>query len=300
MALSSSADTAPVSPKRLAVAAAEDDAVLSAVAQAYAKHLAVPILCGDERKIKELAEKARIDISPVEIRHCPTAAEAIMTAVALVRENRADILMKGLVQTADLLRAVLNKETGLRGEGVLSHVCILDSPILKRRFLLTDAAMVTYPDLKTKLELIKNAVTVARGLGVQQPKVAALAAVEVVNPDMPSTLDAAALTLMNRRGQIKDCIVDGPLALDLALSEEAARHKGVSSEVAGRADILLMHNIEAGNATLKAFTHGGNCLFGGLVMGARAPVILNSRSDTDASKLFSIECAAAVCRPACQ
>jgi phosphate butyryltransferase len=286
-----------MAPRGMAVAAAEDETVLSAAVMAYSRRLATPILCGSADKIKEIAEAHGIDISPFELISCATPVEAARTAVSLVREQRAGILMKGLVQTADLLRTVLDKENGLRGDGILSHVSVLRSPILNRQFLLTDAGMVTYPDLKTKAELIKNAVRVAAGLGILNPKVAVLAAVEVVNPDMPATLDAAALTAMNRRGQIKDCIVDGPLAMDLALSEEAAHHKNVKSEVAGRADILLMPNIDAANMALKALTVGGNSLFGGLVMGARAPIVLNSRSDTDASKLFSIECAAAVYRP---
>lgn len=284
------------SPRGMAIAAAEDDTVLKAAVKAYHGGLVLPILCGNEKKIKEIADTHQIDISPFEIIHCETSREAVSAAISLIRQNSCRILMKGLVQTAELLRAVLDKENGIRGEGILSHVSILDSPILKRRFLLTDAAMVTYPDLKMKAELIRNAVRAAAGLGIQNPKVAVLAAVEVVNPDMPATLDAAALTAMNRRGQISGCIVDGPLAMDLALSEDAAHHKGVSSEVAGRADILLMHNIDAGNAVLKAFTLGGNCLFGGLVMGARVPIVLNSRSDSDNSKLFSIECADLVSR----
>ncbi len=283
-------------PRGMAIAAAEDETVLNAAVKAFKRGLVIPILCGNEKKIKEIADTFRIDISPFEIVHCETARESVFAAISLIRENRCGILMKGNVQTAELLRPVLDKETGLRGEGFLSHVSILDSPILERRFLLTDAAMVTYPDLKMKVELIKNAVRVAAGLGIQNPKVAVIAAVEVVNPDMQATVDAAALTAMNRRGQILGCIVDGPLAMDLALSEEAARHKNVQSEVAGRADILLMHNIEAANATLKAFTYGGNCLFGGLVMGATVPIVLNSRSDMDDSKLFSIECADAVSR----
>lgn len=283
-------------PRGMAVAAAADETVLSAAVQAYDRGLVIPVLCGNKQKIKEIAETHHIDISPFEIVDCETTRDAILAAISLIRENRCGILMKGLVQTADLLRGVLDKTNGLRGSGFLSHVSILDSPILKRRFLLTDAGMVTYPDLKAKVELIKNAVRVATGLGIQNPKVAVVAAVEVVNPDMPATLDAAALTAMNRRGQITGCIVDGPLAMDLALSEEAARHKNVKSEVAGHADILLMQNIDAANATLKAFTHGGNCVFGGLVMGATAPIVLNSRSDTDTSKLFSISCAEAVSR----
>jgi phosphate butyryltransferase len=279
---------------KMAVAAAEDDSVLSAAVQAYKSSLVLPVLCGNAEKIKAIAGAAALDISPFEIVNCASAPESIAAAVSLVRESSAGVLMKGLVQTADLLRAVLDKENGLRGGGFLSHVSILDSPILKRRFILTDAGMVMYPDLKMKAELIRNAVLAARGLGFQTPRVAVITAVEVVNPEMPATLDAAALTAMNRRGQLTGCIVDGPLALDLALSEESARHKGVVSDVAGRADILLMPNIDAGNATLKAFTNGGNCLFGGLIMGAKAPIVVNSRSDHDSSKLFSIQCAKAV------
>jgi phosphate butyryltransferase len=154
--------------------------------------------------------------------------------------------------------------------------------------------MVMYPDLKAKAELINNAVAVAEGLGIRNPKVAPLAAVEFINPDMPATLDAAILTLMNRRGQIKGCVVDGPLTMDLALSKEAARHKGVVSEVAGCADILLFHNIEAANNSVKTFTYAGNCLFGGVVMGAAAPIVLASRSDSQESKLYSICCAALI------
>jgi phosphate butyryltransferase len=280
--------------RKMAVAAAEDGSVLRAVSAAYQRGLVTPVLCGSEKKIKEIAENMQLDIAAFEIINCETAREAVGAAISLVREDRCGILMKGHVKTADLLRAVLDKEKGLRNGSILSHVSILDSPILKRRFLLTDAAMVTYPDLGRKVELINNAVKAARGLGIQNPKVAVLAAVEVVNPDMPATLDAAALTAMNRRGQLAGCVVDGPLAMDLALSEEAARHKNVASEAAGRADILLVPNIDAGNMALKAFIYGGKCLFGGLVMGARVPVLANSRSDSAESRLFSIECAAAI------
>lgn len=286
----------PVERKRIAVAAAEDDNVLKAVREAYDSGLGVSILCGDPVKIEAVARQFAVDISPFEIVPAASQKEAAQAAVALVREGRADILMKGLLQTADLLRAVLDKESGIRGKGVLSHVGLLQSPFLNRTFFLTDAAMCIAPDLKTKVELVRNAIIVARGLGVDKPKVAPLAAVEVVNPDMPATLDAAALTLMCHRGQIKDCVIDGPLALDLALSEDAARHKGVESAVAGKADILLCHTIETANSTLKGFILGGNCLFGGLVMGATAPIVMTSRSDSDQSKLCSIACAAALNR----
>ena len=282
----------PVERRRIAVAAAEDDNVLKAVVDAYEYGLGTSILCGSPARIEAAARQCGLDISPFEIVPTASQKESAQTAVSLIRQGKADILMKGLLQTADLLRAVLDKENGIRGRGVLSHVGLLQSPILGRTFFLTDPAMCIAPDLKTKVELVRNAVIVARGLGVDVPRVAPLAAVEVVNPDMPATLDAAALTLMYHRGQIMDCIIDGPLALDIALSEDAARRKGVKSEVAGRADILLCHTIETANSTLKGFILGGNCLFGGLVMGATAPIVMTSRYDSDQSKLCSIACAA--------
>ncbi len=284
----------PPLKQRLVVAAAEDDMVLKAVAAAQQRELVDPILCGDPVAIEKLARQWAVDISHMEVVPAASRAEAARTAVSLVRRGHGEILMKGILPTAEFLRAVLDKENGLRGPGILSHVGVLHSPMLDRTLLLTDAAMVPYPDLKTKAELIRNAVHVARGLGIHTPKVAALAAVEVVNPDMQATIDAAALTIMNRRGQIKDCIVDGPLALDLAVSAEAVQHKGIRSEVAGRADIFLFHNIEAANSTLKGFVFGGGCLFGGLLVGARAPVVVASRSDSDHAKLYSIACAAAL------
>lgn len=279
-----------------AVAAAEDDLVLKAVSEAQRRGLITPILCGDKARIQKIADQVSFDLSSVEIIPTASSVEAARKAVELVREGEAQVLMKGLLQTADLLRAVLDKQNGLRATGVISHVSVLHSPILDRRLFLTDAAIVPYPDIKTKLSLIQNAVDVARGMGVSTPKVAVLAAVETVNVDMQATIDAAILTTMNRRGQISGCVVDGPLAMDLALSETAVAHKQVDSQVAGNADILLFHNIDSANSALKTFTHAGNCLFGGVVMGASAPIVLTSRSDSEQSKLFSIACAVASCR----
>lgn len=280
----------------VAVAAAEDDAVLQAVCAAHERGIATPILCGDRAKIEAIAAAEALDISTFEIRAAANPLESARAAVALVRQGHADMLMKGRLQTADLLRAVLDRETGLRGQGILSHVGILVSPVLNRRLLVTDGAMVPYPDLQQKAAILGNAVAAARRLGIERPMVAALAAVEVVNPQMQATVDAALLAAMNRRGQIADCLVDGPLALDLAISPEAARHKGIDSEVAGQADILLFPAIEAANSTVKAFTIGGGCLFGGVIVGAAAPIVLTSRSDSGQSKLYSIACAAAISR----
>jgi len=282
------------STKTVAVAAAEDEYVLETVCRAYERGIAVPVLYGRRSEIERLSERSGLDLSRFELIDTEDEKKAALEAVSAVRRGEADILMKGMLQTADLLRAVLDKEKGLRTGRVLSHVGILHSPVLNRVLLVTDAAIIPYPDLSVKVQMIHNAVAAAQGLGISCPRVAPLAAVEVVNPEMPATIDAALLTVMNRRGQITGCIVDGPLAMDLAISPEAAEHKKVRSEVAGKADILLFHNIEAANSTLKTFTIAGNCLFGGVVMGASAPVVLTSRSDSAQSKLYSIACAAMI------
>ncbi len=275
----------------MAVACAEDSTTLKCVYKAQKQGLSNAILCGNKQSIADIAKKESIDISGFEIVHCEDEIASARTAVSLVRKRNADMLMKGMLQTADLLRCVLDKENGLRKQAVLSHVSILKSPILERTILLTDAAMVTYPDLNTKVSLIQNAVEAANGLDIATPKVAVLAAVEVVNPNMQATLDAAALTVMNMRNQIKNCIVDGPLAMDLALSKTACKKKSLNSRIAGDADILLLHNIEAANSVLKTFVHAGECAFGGVVMGATAPIVLVSRSDDEENKLYSIACA---------
>lgn len=280
-------------PKRIAVAAAEDSHVLEAVAEAAREGIARPVLCGDPEKIVKIAGECRIDLSPFEIIEAENSGKAASAAISLVREGRADILMKGLLQTADLMRAVLDKETGLRGTGILSHVGMIRPQGIGRVLYLTDGALIPYPDLDMKAQMIGNAVSVARSMGVKTPRVAALAAVETVNPKMQATVDAALLTAMNRRGQIRDCIVDGPLAMDLTISREAAKVKGVASEVAGNADILLFHNIEAANSVVKVFTAAMGCAMAGLVVGARAPIVVTSRSDSVKSKLLSI--AAAIC-----
>lgn len=282
----------PKSAATLAVAAADDDYALRAVCQAHDRGIATPILCGDGAAIQKAADEAGLDISGFEIAEGESGAA--QTAVSLVRAGHADALMKGRIQTADLLRAVLDKENGLRGEGLLSHVAVVYSAFLDRTLLLTDAAIVPYPSLEQKVRLIENAVAAARGIGIAEPRVAVLAAVEVVNPKMPATVEAAELTRMNRNGQIRGCIVDGPLAMDLAISREAARHKGVDSPVAGKADILLFHNIEAANSVLKTFTNASQGVFGGVVMGAAAPIVLTSRSDSEQNKLYSIACAAKI------
>ena len=274
--------------KKVAVAVAQDEPVLEAIRDAQKNKIAEAILVGDKKKIEESAKSVGLDINNFEIIDEPDNSKAALKAVELVSTGHADMVMKGLVDTATFLRAVLDKEKGLRTGKVLSHVAVFDIPALERIILVTDAAMNIAPDLMTKKQIIENAVGIAKAIGIETPKVAPVCAVEVVNPDMQPTLDAAALSKMCDRGQIKGCIVDGPLAIDNAISEEAAKHKGIDSPVAGRADIILVPNIETGNVMYKTLTYTANAKNGGILAGAAAPVILTSRADSHESKLYSI------------
>lgn len=273
---------------KLSVAAAQDEEVLIAVDSARKLGIIDAVLVGDREKIEAIAKTISIDITKYEIVDEKNLKEAARRAVSLVSEGKADYLMKGLIGTADLLRAVLDKEIGLRTKSLLSHVMVYSVPAYHKLLFLTDGGMVTYPDLAQKIQLVNNAVKVAAALGVDPIHVAPLCAVEVINPDMQATLDAAALSKMNQRGQIKGCIIDGPLALDNAISKEAAMHKGIKSPVAGEADILLVPNIEAGNLMGKSMTYFGNAKSAGVIMGAKCPIVLVSRADTHESKLYSI------------
>ncbi|GFR34551.1 phosphate butyryltransferase [Thermobrachium celere] len=273
---------------KLAVAAAEDDEVLLAVDEAAKLGIVDAILVGNKSKIEKIASNLNIDLGKFEIIHTESLTDSARIAVSLVADNIADFLMKGLIGTADLLRAVLDKEKGLRGSGLLSHVMVYSVPTYHKLLFLTDGGMVTYPDLYQKVQIVNNAVKVAKAFGINPIHVAPLCAVEVVNPDMQATLDAAALAKMNQRGQIKDCIIDGPLALDNAISIEAAKHKGIVSPVAGQADILLVPNIESGNILGKSLTYFAKAKSAGVIMGAKCPIVLVSRADTHEAKLNSI------------
>jgi phosphate butyryltransferase len=281
----------PEKKRTVSVANAIDANVLSSLVTAHKMGFVDAILCGDKNEIKSVAQQNNIDISEFEIIHCNDEFDAAKKSVESVRSGRADILMKGLIHTADILRTVLNRDTGIRGDGILSHVSVLYSPKLQRTLFLTDIAMVPYPDLDKKIQLIKNAVSVAHHMGIKQPLVAPLCAVETLNPAMQSTLDADALQKMNKNGEISDCIISGPISFDIAVSQDAARIKQYNGPIQGNADILLFDNIEAGNNTIKAMVQFGDWIFGGIIVGATAPVIINSRSDSDISKLFSIACA---------
>jgi len=275
----------------VAVAAAEDVEVIEAVTNAMDRNLANFILFGDEEKIKNIIdshhhkEKGGKKLTIVHVESNDSAANL---AVKAVYEKKADVLMKGNIPTNLLLKAVLNKEFGLRTGNVLSHVAFFEIPGHDRFTIITDAGMNIAPDLEQKAQIINNAVSLAKSIGIEVPKVASIAAVEVVNPVMQATIDAAALTMMNRRGQITGCIVDGPLGLDNAVSSLAAEHKGIHSEVAGRADILLVPTIEVGNVLYKSLIYFANAKVGAVIAGAKAPIVLTSRADSAESKLYSL------------
>lgn len=283
------------STKKVAVAVAQDDAVLEAVQAAKDKGIADAILVGDLDKIAPIAEELNINLDDYEVIDVKDTTEAALTAVKLVHDGKADMYMKGLIDTKGFLKSVLDKEVGLRTGKPLSHVALFEIEGYEKMFFLTDVAFIPYPTLEDKVGIINNTVEVAHACGIECPKVAPLAAVEVVNPKMPATVEAAELTKMNEEGQITGCIVDGPLSMDLAIDPEAARHKGATGrKIVGDADILLFPDIHAGNITYKTLVHTANVKNGCILTGTKAPVILTSRSDTFETKVNSIALAAIV------
>ena len=261
--------------KKVAVSVAQDEAVLEAVREAKKRGIADAILVGDEAKIREIAASIGMDLDGYEIIDEPDMIQASLKAVKLAHEGKADMYMKGLIDSKNFLKSVLDKEVGLRTGGVLSHVCVFEIPGIDRLLFLTDVAFMTYPTLEDKVNIIKNTLPVARACGVECPKVAPLAAVEVVNPKMPVTVDAAELTKMNEN--------------------EAAKHKGATDrKIQGDADILLFPDIHAGNLVYKAIVHMVKVKNGCILTGTKVPVILTSRSDTFETKVNSIALAAVV------
>lgn len=283
--------------KKLAVSVAQDENVLMAVKAAQDRGVADPILYGDEDKIRKIAADCGVDLSTMTIVDEKDDDQAALLAVKAVHDGEADMLMKGELPTKSFLKSVLNKEVGLRTGKTLSHVCIFEIPKYKRLLFFTDVAFLPYPTLEEKETIINYTVKVAGACGVKNPKVAPLAAVEVVNPKMPVTVEAAQLTQWNEEGRIKDCIVDGPLSMDLALEPEAAQHKAgaLDRKIVGDADILLFPDIHAGNLVYKTIVHMvDNVKNGNILMGTKAPVVLTSRSDTVEVKVNSIAVAAVV------
>jgi len=284
-------------PMTLALACPYGDDAIGAITGAKREGIIRAILIGDEERIRTVAEQDGYDLSGVDIIDEKSDEKAVEKSVRMVSSGEADLLMKGLVKTSSLLKAVLDKEWGLRTGSLLSHLFLFEIPNLERRVIgISDGGMNTYPDLSAKAKIIENAVACYHKIGIPQPKIAALAAVEAVNPEMQATLDAAALAKMNERGQIRGCIVDGPLALDNAISEESARIKGINSPAAGNADMLLVPDIESGNFIGKVLLYMTGGKGAGVILGARKPIVLTSRFDSMQTKLLSIALGAVVAR----
>ncbi len=280
--------------KKLVVAAAQDEHSLEAVMAATEMKVIDPILIGDKIGIENIAKQKKINISKATIIDEPNLTQAVAKSVKLVHFGEADILMKGKIGTATLLKGVLNKEWGLRKSDILSHIALFEVPAYHHKLIaLTDVAMNIAPDLNAKVNILTNAIEFLNKLGIAEPKIAVLGAVELVNEMMPATMDAALLSKMADRGQIPNCLIDGPLAFDNAISAESAKHKGIRSNVAGDADLLLLPDIEAGNVLYKAFVFFANAKVSACILGASAPIVLTSRSDSEESKLDSIILAAA-------
>jgi phosphate butyryltransferase len=275
-------------PMKLAVAAAQDQQVMMAIRGAMEMGIAEPILVGDKARIDRIAKDLGIDMSGLEVIDRPDFTGAAREAVSLVSSGRADFVLKGILGTADLLKAVLDKDIGLRGKNLLSHVMVYEVPAYHKLIYLTDGGMNIAPGLGEKKQIIENAIEVCNALGLDKPKVAVLTAVENENPKMQATVDAAELKRMAERGEFGQAIVEGPISFDLAFSAEAARHKGFESPVGGDADILLVPTIEVGNGIGKCMTYFAGGKSAGIVMGATAPVVLVSRADTHEAKLYSI------------
>lgn len=276
------------SPKTVSVAQAGDKDVLLSIKRAIKEGIINPILVGDKEKIQKISNEINLNLSAFKIIDEKDDMLAGRRATELVSSGQASILMKGLVDTSIIMKQVLDKEIGLRTEKLISHISVFQMESYHKIFFVTDAAMNIAPSLEQKKEIIENAVYFLKTLNILNPKVAVLAAKEKITPKMPATVEAGQLTEMNKNGEIKDCILDGPLALDNAVSEESAKIKGIKSEVAGHADILLVPDIEAGNILYKALTFLGGASSAGIVVGAKAPIILTSRADHEEAKLNSI------------
>lgn len=282
--------------RRLVLAAAQDHNSLSSVLMAARDGFIEPILVGDRDAIQRIASENNLDLTGIRVVHEPVTEMSVEIAVRMVRSNQADILMKGKVGTSSLLKGVLNKEWGLRSGSLLSHFAIFEVEAYHKLIAVTDVAMNIAPNLQEKIAIVNNSVACLNRLGIEMPKVAVLGAVEMVSENMQATLDAALLSKMNQREQIRHCIIDGPLAFDNAISLESATHKGIKSDVAGDTDLLLMPDIEVGNVLYKSLVFFAHAGVAAVILGATAPIVLTSRSDSDQAKYDSIVLAAAISR----
>lgn len=279
--------------KKLVLAAAQDQHSLSAVIRAWKDEIIEPIFIGDKEEIQNICADSGYNITGLRIIHEPEIDKAVEMAVRMLSTKQGDILMKGKVGTSSLLKCVLNKEWGLRTGNLLSHIALFEVDTYHKLIAVTDVAMNIAPNLKDKIAIVNNSVTFLNRLGYLMPKVAVLGAVEMVNENMEATLHAALLSKMNQREQIRNCIIDGPLAFDNAVSLESAQHKGIKSEVAGDTDLLLMPDIEVGNVLYKSLVFFAKAKVASIILGAQVPIVLTSRSDSEQAKYDSILLSAA-------
>jgi phosphate acetyltransferase len=286
------AATRAIRPIPCAVAHPCDASSLGGAVEAAEAGIILPILVGPAHKVRAAAEAAGLDVAPFELVDVPHSHAAAAKAVELVRSGRAELLMKGSLHTDELMREIVAKERGLRTERRISHVFVMDVPSYPEPLFITDAAVNIFPDLETKADICRNAIDLHLGLGLGTPRVAILSAIETVSPKIPGTIDAAALCKMADRGQIAGGLLDGPLALDNAISPEAAEIKGIRSEVAGRAQVLVVPDLEAGNMLAKNLSFLAGADAAGIVLGARVPVILTSRADNVRTRMASCAVAA--------
>ena len=280
--------------KNVAVPGAADDHVLEAVFEAEQMGLIKAILIDKEDEVKKVLTDLGKNPADYEIINAATPEECGQIAVDLVKEGRANVILKGLLETKDVLKPVVNKETGIGLGGVMSIVAFTELPAYHKLLVVTDGGMMTYPTVEQKAGIIKNAVDCYKKLGIENPKIACVAAVEKVNPKMPETVDAAELKKMNEEGIIKDCIVEGPISLDLAVNADSAKRKKYDSPVAGDADVILVPNIQVGNVAHKSMLQFGNGKMAGVVVGAKGPIIINSRGSSAEEKFDSLLLACAV------
>ncbi|MBN2048917.1 MAG: bifunctional enoyl-CoA hydratase/phosphate acetyltransferase [Spirochaetales bacterium] len=274
--------------KRVALAMAQEADALIAIVNAAKNNIVEPVLVGNKKEILKIAEEESLDIGSFPLVEAEGEAESARKAVELVRSGKADLLMKGKVATATIMKAALDKELGLRGEGILSHITIIESPLYHKLLIMTDAALNIAPGLEEKIGMVNNAVTLAKKLGVELPKVAVVGAVEKVNPAMDVTIHAAILSKMADRKQIKGCLIDGPFALDNAISAKSCEVKGITTQVGGDADVVVLPDIEAANVMYKTVAYLTNMKMAGIIVGAQVPIILTSRSDNEQVKYLSI------------
>lgn len=274
--------------KRVAVVAADEEHTLEAVFHARRENIVEPILIGDSQKIASYLEKLKESVSQEAIIHVADPIEAAAQAVAMIHDQQADFLMKGKIQTADLLRVVVDRKKGLRTGRIMSHVAFLELPTYHKLLAVTDGGMVLYPHLDEKRYILENAVNFMLNMGYERPKVAVLAAVETVNPKMQETVDALRLKHFNEDGELKNCVVEGPISYDLAMNKESAQIKGFESPVTGEVDIMLMPNITAGNLMAKALVFSGGAKMAGVIVGAKVPIVLTSRGSSAEEKFFSL------------